>query len=93
MQQAQIEYIVNCLKYAKITWSDAAKYIFPINRQTLYRWIYEGVEPRNRFLFETTINCCHAIVKATVDGKFPLEKMGKEERIEKIKMLVNLYSD
>jgi hypothetical protein len=93
MQRMSMSYIAECLQHAHISWTDAAKYIFPVNRQTLYRWVYDGVEPRNRFLFERTIECCDAIAKATKDGKFPLEKMGKEERIEKIKMLVNLYSD
>lgn len=84
-------YIEMCLRDANITWTDAAKYIFPVNRQTLYRWT-DGVDPRNRYLFDRTISLCNIIKQATIDGKFPLEKMGKQERIAAIKSIMASYS-
>jgi len=84
-------YIETCLRDAGISWTDAAKYIFPVNRQTLYRWS-AGVEPRNRYLFDRAVWLCGVINRATKEGRFPLEKMGKQERIEAIKHVIGMYS-
>jgi hypothetical protein len=84
-------YIEMCLRDAGIAWTEAAKYIFPVNRQTLYRWS-DGGEARNKYLYDRTIILCNVIKQATKDGHFPLGKMGKQERAVAIKRVVDSYS-
>lgn len=51
-----------------------------IDRSTLYHW-FDGIEPKNRFLYTHAASVASRILKATHAGVLPLKEITGKERL------------